>query len=63
MKLSRYIVLHERVVTKFPWTVIDAADGEPAICQHDAKVGKVPMRFRSEALAQVAANKLNAEAK
>jgi hypothetical protein len=30
MKLRRYIVLHYGVVTKFPWTVIDADSGEAA---------------------------------
>jgi hypothetical protein len=43
--------------------VVSAETGEPALWEHDAKVGKVPMRFRSEALAQAAADKLNAEAK
>jgi hypothetical protein len=57
MKMPRYIVLHERVVTKFPWTVIDP-DGEPALWQNDPKIGKVPMRFRTRELAQAAANQL-----
>ena len=63
MKLSRYIVLHERVFTNFPWTVIDAENGEPALWEHDDKVGRVPLRFRTEALAQAQADKLNAETK
>ena len=45
-------MLHEGVLARFPWTVIDYDNGEPALWQHDAKVGKVPLRFRSEALAR-----------
>ena len=63
MKLPRYLVLRDGVVAKFPWIVISAEDGEPAIWQTDPKVGKVPMRFRSESLAQAAADQLNAEAR
>jgi len=61
MKLARYIVLHDGVITKFPWTVISADDGKPTLWEHNAKIGRVPLRFRSEALAKVAADKLNAE--
>jgi|tagenome__1003787_1003787.scaffolds.fasta_scaffold19267886_1 hypothetical protein len=60
MKVPRYIVIHERVVTRFPWTVIDAESREPALWHNDPKVGKLPRRFRTEALAQAAADKLNA---
>jgi len=63
MKLRRYIALHERVVTRFPWTVISADDGKPALWQRDAQIARVPLRFRSEPLAKAAAYKLNAEAK
>jgi len=35
--------------------VVDA-DGQPAIWQRDDKVGRVPLRFRTEALAQAAAD-------
>ena len=51
------------MVAKFPWIVISAEDGKPALWEHNDKVGKVPLRFRTEALARVAADKLNAEAK
>lgn len=61
MKLRRYIVLRDGVVTKFPWIVVSADDGEPALWEHNAKIGRVPLRFRSEALAKAAADKLNAE--
>ena len=59
MKLPRYIVLRDGVVTKFPWIVVSADDGEPALWQHNARAGRVPLRFRSEALAQTAADQLN----
>jgi hypothetical protein len=61
MKLSRYIVLHEGVVAKFAWTVIDAEDGGPALWQNNAKVGKVPPRFRTAALVIAAADQLVSE--
>ena len=60
-KIARYIVLHEGVIAKFPWTVIDAANGEPALWQDDPKIGRLPMRYRTEQLAQAAADRLNAE--
>ena len=60
MRLRRYIVLRDQVVTRFPWTVIDADSGEPALWEHNEKIGRVPLRFRSEALAKAAADKLNA---
>jgi len=53
MKLRRYLVLRDGVVTKFPWIVISAGTGEPALWEHNAKVGRVPRRFRTEAPAQV----------
>ena len=62
-KPPRFTVLHERVITRFPWIVIDADNGEPALWQYNAQVGKVPVRFRTRALAQEAADKLNSEAK
>ena len=40
--------------------VIDADDGKPAIWVDDKFVGKVPLRFRTEALAHASADKLNA---
>jgi hypothetical protein len=49
------------VVAKFPWTVIDAEDGGPALWQNNAKVGKLPLRFRGEALARAAADQLVSE--
>jgi len=61
MKLARYIVHRDGVIARFPWTVINADDGEPALWEHNEKIGKVPLRFRSEALAKAAADKLNAE--
>ena len=63
MSILRYTVLHERASARFPWIVVDTADGEPALWQNDAKVGKVPLRFRTQELAQAAADQLNAEAK
>ena len=51
MKLARYIVLRDGVVTKFPWIVISADDGKPALWEHNAKIGKVPLRFRTQELA------------
>jgi len=62
-KIPRFIVLRDGVIAKFPWTVIDADSGEPALWQHDAKVGRVPVRFRTEALARAAADQLIAEEK
>ena len=61
MKLVRYIVLRDGVVTKFPWIVISADDGKPALWEHNAKIGKVPLRFRTQELAQAAADQLHAE--
>ena len=63
VKAPRYTVLHERVITRFPWIVINVDSGEPALWQHNAQVERVPLRFRTEALAQAAADQLNAEAK
>jgi hypothetical protein len=34
---------------------------EPALWQHHAQVGRVPLRFRTQELAQAAANQLIAE--
>ena len=62
-KPPRFTVLHERVITRFPWIVINVETGEPALWQHSAQVERVPLRFRTEALAQAAADQLNAEAK
>jgi len=61
MKLRRYIVLRDNVIARFPWTVIDADSGEPSLWEHNEKIGRVPLRFRSEALARAAVDKLNAE--
>jgi len=63
MKLPRYIVLRDGVVTKFPWIVVSADDGEPALWEHNAKIGRVPLRFRTRELARAAIDRLNAEAK
>ena len=60
MKLPRYIVLRDGVVTKFPWIVVSADDGEPALWQHNAQAGRVPLRFRTQELAQAAADQLHA---
>ena len=59
--LTRYIVLRDGVVTKFPWIVVSADDGEPALWQHNAQAGRVPLRFRTQELAQAAADQLHAE--
>jgi len=61
MKLARYIVLRDGVVARFPWIVISAEDGKPALWEHNAKIGKVPLRFRTQELAQAAADQLHAE--
>jgi hypothetical protein len=61
MKIPRYIVLHERVVTRFPCTVVDSQSAEPALWHNDPEVGRVPRRFRTQELAQSAADKLNVE--
>ena len=58
MKPPRYTVLHEAVLARFPWIVTDAA-GNPALWHVDPKVGRVPLRFRTEGCAQAAANRLN----
>ena len=63
MKLRRYIVLRDNVIARFPWTVIDAERGEPALWEHNAKIGRVPLRFRTRELARAAIDRLNAEAK
>jgi len=63
MRLRRYIVLRDQVVTRFPWTVIDADSGEPALWEHNEKIGRVPLRFRTRELARAAIDRLNAEAK
>jgi hypothetical protein len=56
----RYCVHYDNAVPRFPWTVVDA-DGMPALWGPDQRVGKLPRRFRTEALAQAAADKLNAQ--
>jgi hypothetical protein len=61
LKLSRLIVLRDGVVAKVPWIMVDAESGEPALWQHTAQAGKVPLRFRTQDLAQAAADQLNAE--
>ena len=38
--------------------VVDA-DGQPALWRRETKVGQVPQRFRTEALAQAAADRMN----
>ena len=60
-KITRYIVLRDGVVTRFPWIVINAESGEPALWQHNARAGRVPLRFRTQELAQAAADQLHAE--
>jgi hypothetical protein len=59
--MPRYLVLHERVGSKFPWTVINSHDGEPALWTNDPKLGRVPMRLRTRELARAAGVKLHAE--
>ena len=54
----RYTVDRVDYGAPFCWIVVDAA-GEPALWKADPKVGKVPLCFRSAALAQAAADKLN----
>jgi len=61
MKLRRYIVLRDGVVTKFPWIVVSADEGEPAPWQQNVHIGKMPLRFRTAELAQAAADQLMAE--
>ncbi len=61
MKLRRYIVLRDGVVTKFPWIVVSADEGEPALWQQNVHIGKMPLRFRTAELAQAAADQLMAE--
>ena len=46
--MRRYRVLRDSLVARFPFIVV-ADDGEPAYWQPDAKLGKVSMRFRTEA--------------
>jgi hypothetical protein len=46
---------------KFPWIVISSENGEPALRSPNSKVGKVPQRFRTQELAQAAADQLKAE--
>ena len=50
-----------RVVTKFPWIVVSADEGEPALWQQNVHIGKMPLRFRTAELAQAAADQLMAE--
>jgi len=45
MKLARYIVLRDGVVTKFPWIVISADDGKPALWEHNAKIARCRCAF------------------
>jgi len=54
----RYSVRHEPAVSRFPWVVVDD-NGDPALWQPDSKVGNSPMRFRTEAFGQAAADRLN----
>ena len=53
-----YRVLYDPLIPRFPWLVVDA-NGEPALWQPDAKVGRLPMRFRTEGIAQAAAEQLS----
>ena len=48
-------------MAKFPYIVLDADTGEPPLWQHNAQVGRVPLRFRTQELAQAAADQLHAE--
>jgi hypothetical protein len=59
-QVTRYRVQRDDAVPRFPWTVVDDG-GLPAIWGPDPKVGKLPLRFRTQALAQDAADKLNAQ--
>ena len=58
----RYSVVHDPADARFPWLVADAA-GEPALWRKDPKVGRVPQRFKTQAVAQIAADRLNAGAR
>ena len=49
--------MSDNILSKIP----SADDGEPALWEHNDKIGRVPLRFRSETLAKAAADKLNAE--
>jgi hypothetical protein len=57
MKPPRYTVLHEAVVARFPWIVTDAA-GNPALWHVDPKVGRVPLRFKTEGCAHAAVGRV-----
>ena len=61
MKIPRFIVLHDGIVAKFPYIVLDADTGEPALWQQHTQAGRVPLRFRTQELAQAAADQLHAE--
>ncbi len=45
IELSRYIVLHEGIVAKFPYIVIDAETGVPALWQQTSTSGRCRRAF------------------
>lgn len=57
--MPKYTVQHTD--GRFPWVVVDE-HGEVALHQPHPQVGEVPMGFRTQALAQTAADQLNADA-
>jgi hypothetical protein len=51
---------HDPASESSPWVVVDAA-GKPALWRRRSQLGRAPLRFKSQADAQVAADQLNAE--
>lgn len=58
MKRYRCSVRRDGIVSRFPFVVVDA-QGATALWRPDAKVGTVPMRFRTEGIARVVAERLS----
>jgi hypothetical protein len=54
-----YTVQRDYLVPRFPWLVI-GPDGGSALWRPDAKLGVLPMRFRTDGIANVFAARLNA---
>ena len=63
MKRTRYSVAHDPTVGRFAWLVIDATSGESALWRKGPKVGRVPLRFKSQAATQATADRMNADGK
>ncbi|PYS87673.1 MAG: hypothetical protein DMF62_11695 [Acidobacteria bacterium] len=55
----QYEPKHDPVVARFPWVVVDQDDQPAPLWANNPKVGPVPMRFRTRAAAQGAADALN----